>query len=130
MKTTPTLSTNGGNFQHSLEKGVDTATVAAHHTIDSASEAARPALDHLVTGAHGAVDSAGAAPTRAAETLGHCPTEVRIRLHLVERVALQECLDRSVVDLHIGRDDLRGHVALGGADGASGLTLDRELAGQ
>jgi hypothetical protein len=70
MKTTPTLSTNGGNFQHSLEKGVDTATVAAHHTIDSASGAARPALDHLVTGAHGAVDSAGAAATRAAETIG------------------------------------------------------------
>jgi len=70
MKTKANVSAHGGEFQHTLERGVDVTTMAAHHTIDSVSKAARPALDHLVSGAHGAVDSAGVAATHAAETLG------------------------------------------------------------
>ncbi len=70
MKNKETVSANGGNFQHTLEHGVDKATVAAHDTIDSVSDAARPALDHLVSSAHGAVDRAGVAATHAAGTVG------------------------------------------------------------
>lgn len=70
MKSKATLPTNGGNFQDTLERGVDAATVAAHDTIDSVSDAARPALDRMTSGAHSAVDRAGAAATNAAGTLG------------------------------------------------------------
>ena len=61
---------NGGNLQDTFERGVDTATVAAHRTIDSASDVARPALDSIISGAHGAVDRAGNAATHAGGTLG------------------------------------------------------------
>ena len=61
---------NGGNIQHSLERGADKATVAAHGAIDSAAEATRPALDHLVASAHETVDRVGVAATNAAGTLG------------------------------------------------------------
>lgn len=70
MNTQQNLPANGGNFQHSLEKGVDTATTVAHHTIDSVSEAARPALDHLASNAHGAVDRAGHTASHVAGILG------------------------------------------------------------
>jgi ElaB/YqjD/DUF883 family membrane-anchored ribosome-binding protein len=70
MHTKRTVAANGGNIQHTLEHGVETATAAAHDSIDSVSHAARPALDHLVAGAHGAVDRAGVAATHAAGTLG------------------------------------------------------------
>ena len=70
MKNKKTVAANGGNFQHTLEHGVDKATIAAHDTIDSVSDAARPALDHLVSSAHGAVDRAGVAATHAAGSLG------------------------------------------------------------
>jgi len=61
---------NGGNIQHTLERGADKATIAAHDAIDSAADATRPALDHLVTNAHATVDHAGVAATHAAEALG------------------------------------------------------------
>jgi len=61
---------DGGNIQHTLERGADKATVAAHHAIDSAADATRPALDHLVANAHATVDHAGVAATHAAEALG------------------------------------------------------------
>jgi len=70
MKTKPSLSANGGQFQNTLERGVDSATSSAHHTIDSISDAARPALDNFVSGAHGTVDRAGVTATHAAESLG------------------------------------------------------------
>ncbi len=70
MKNKEAVTGNGGNFQHTLEHGVDKATVAAHDTIDSVSDAARPALDHLVSSAHGAVDRAGVAAAHAAGTVG------------------------------------------------------------
>ncbi len=70
MKKKGTVAANGGNIQHTLEHGVDTATVAAHGTIDTVSDAARPALDHLVSSAHGAVDRAGIAATHAAGSVG------------------------------------------------------------
>jgi ElaB/YqjD/DUF883 family membrane-anchored ribosome-binding protein len=74
MKTKDAAATNGGanadNLQHTLEHGVERATVAAHHTIDSLSDAAQPAIDHLRSGAHKAVDSAGVAATHAAGALG------------------------------------------------------------
>jgi ElaB/YqjD/DUF883 family membrane-anchored ribosome-binding protein len=70
MKAKTAVPANGGNLQHALEHGVDTATTAAHHTIDSVSDAARPALDHMVSSAHGAVDRAGAAATHGAGALG------------------------------------------------------------
>jgi ElaB/YqjD/DUF883 family membrane-anchored ribosome-binding protein len=68
IKTTGPV--NGGDFQQTLERGVDAAATAAHSTIDSASKAARPALDSMVSGAHGAVDRLGVAATQAAGTLG------------------------------------------------------------
>lgn len=71
MKNEKTATAKGGNFQHTLEQGVDKATVAAHDTIDTVSDAARPAFDHLVSSAHGAVDSAGVAATHAAESVGN-----------------------------------------------------------
>ncbi len=70
MDSKTPLSANGGNFQNTLERGVDAATVAAHDTIDSVSDAARPALDQIVSGAHVAVDRAGVAAAHAAEALG------------------------------------------------------------
>ena len=68
MKTVKPV--NGGKIQHSLERGADKATVAAHGAIDSAADATGPALDHMVANAHEAVDRAGIAATGAAETLG------------------------------------------------------------
>lgn len=59
-----------GTLQHSLERGVDKATAAAHESIDSVSEAARPALDHMTSSAHTAVDRAGIAAGHAAGTVG------------------------------------------------------------
>jgi ElaB/YqjD/DUF883 family membrane-anchored ribosome-binding protein len=70
VKAKVALSASDGNLQHALKQGVDTATTAAHHTIDSMSDTARPALDHIVSGAHGAVDRVGAAATHGAGTLG------------------------------------------------------------
>jgi ElaB/YqjD/DUF883 family membrane-anchored ribosome-binding protein len=74
MKTKDTTATNGGasadNLQHTLEHGVERATLAAHHTIDSLSDAAQPTIDHLRAGAHKAVDSAGGVATHAAGALG------------------------------------------------------------
>ena len=60
-----------GTLKHTLERGVDKATAAAHETIDSASEAARPALDHMTSGAHTAVDRAGTAAGHAAGAVGN-----------------------------------------------------------
>jgi len=55
MKIEQTLAANGGNFQHLLEKGVDTATAVAHHTINAISDAARPAVDRVgLTASHAA----------------------------------------------------------------------------
>lgn len=74
MKTKVAKATNGGanadNLQHTLEHGVERATVAAHHGIDSVSDAAQPAIEHLRAGAHQAVDSAGGVATHAAGALG------------------------------------------------------------
>jgi ElaB/YqjD/DUF883 family membrane-anchored ribosome-binding protein len=70
MKSKASQAPSGGNFQTTLERGVDAATDAAHDTIDSVSDAARPALDQIVSGAHGAVDRAGDAAAHAAGTLG------------------------------------------------------------
>lgn len=70
MKRKDKTPTNGGNFQHTLEHGVERATVAAHDTIDSMSDAAQPAIDHMRSGAHKAVDSAGVAATHAAGAVG------------------------------------------------------------
>jgi ElaB/YqjD/DUF883 family membrane-anchored ribosome-binding protein len=70
MQTKGTAAAKGGNIQHTLEHSVETATSAAHDSIDSVSLAARPALDHLVASAHSAVDGAGVAATHAAGTLG------------------------------------------------------------
>jgi ElaB/YqjD/DUF883 family membrane-anchored ribosome-binding protein len=61
---------NGGPIQHTLERGAEKATVAAHDTIDSAAEATRPAIDHMVANAHETVDRAGVAAAHAAEALG------------------------------------------------------------
>jgi ElaB/YqjD/DUF883 family membrane-anchored ribosome-binding protein len=61
---------NGGNIQHTLERGADKATVAAHDAIDSAADATRPAIDHMVANAHETVDRAGVAATHAAGALG------------------------------------------------------------
>lgn len=61
---------NGGNIQHSLERGADKATDAAHGAIDTAADATRPALDHLVANAHETVDRVGSAATSAAEAMG------------------------------------------------------------
>ena len=61
---------NGGNIQHSLERGADKATGAAHDAIDSAAGATRPALDHMVANAHETVDRVGLAAASAAEVLG------------------------------------------------------------
>jgi len=69
MNMKVTSPANGG-FKNTLEHGVDSATTAAHHTINSVSDAARPALDSMVSGAHHVVDRAGVAATHAAETLG------------------------------------------------------------
>jgi ElaB/YqjD/DUF883 family membrane-anchored ribosome-binding protein len=70
MKNQEAVAAHDGKFQHTLEHGVDKATMAAHDTIDSMSDAARPALDRLVSSAHGAVDRADVAATRAAGSLG------------------------------------------------------------
>jgi len=61
---------NSGNIQHTLERGADKATVAAHGAIDSAADATRPALDNLVANAHTTVDHAGVAASHAATALG------------------------------------------------------------
>jgi len=68
MKTAAPV--NGGNIQHSLERGADKATVAVHEAIDSASEATHPALDHVVANAHKTVDRVGVAAASAAGALG------------------------------------------------------------
>ena len=68
MKTT--VAANGGNIQHSLEKGADKAVLAAHGAIDSAAEAARPAIDNMAANAHEAVNRAGVAAGNAAGALG------------------------------------------------------------
>jgi ElaB/YqjD/DUF883 family membrane-anchored ribosome-binding protein len=65
-----TVSANGGNIQHTMERGADKATEAAHNAIDTATDAAHPAVDDIATKAHGAVDRAGVAATYAAGTLG------------------------------------------------------------
>ena len=64
------VTANGGNIQHTLERGVDKATVAAHDAIDSVSSSTRPALGRLVSNAHGAVDRAGVPATHAAGAVG------------------------------------------------------------
>jgi len=61
---------NGGNIQHSLERGADKATVAAHGAIDSAVDVTGPALDHLVANAHETVDRVGSAASSAAGAVG------------------------------------------------------------
>lgn len=63
-------SANGGNIQHSLERGADKATVAAHDAIDSAADATGPALGHMVASAHKTVDRVGVAAASAAGALG------------------------------------------------------------
>ena len=70
MTSKYTTATNGGDLEHTLEHGVERATVAAHHGIDSVSDAAQPAIENLRASAHKAVDSAGDAATHAAGTLG------------------------------------------------------------
>jgi ElaB/YqjD/DUF883 family membrane-anchored ribosome-binding protein len=62
--------TNADHVQHSMEKGVKSATGAAHDSIRSMSDLAHPALDNLASNAHDAVDRAGVAATHAAKTLG------------------------------------------------------------
>lgn len=70
MKTKNTVTAKGGNIQHTLEDGVDKASVAAHNSIDSMSKAAHPAVDHMASSAHVAVERVGVAATNTAETLG------------------------------------------------------------
>ena len=65
-----TVTANGGNIQHTLERGADKATAAAHDAIDLAADATRPAIDSIVSNAHGAVDRAGVAATHAAGAVG------------------------------------------------------------
>ena len=60
-----------GTLKHTLERGVEKASAAAHESIDSVSEAARPALDHMTSSAHSAVDRAGIAVGHAAGTVGN-----------------------------------------------------------
>lgn len=64
------VAANGGNIQHTLERGADKATAAAHDAIDLAADATRPAIDSAVSSAHGAVDRAGVAATHAAGAVG------------------------------------------------------------
>jgi len=64
------VTANGGQIQHTLERGADKATAAAHDAIDLAADVARPAIDTVVSNAHGAVDRAGVAATHAAGAVG------------------------------------------------------------
>ena len=68
MKTNAPV--NGGDIQHSLERGAKRATVAAHDAIDSAVDTTGPALDNAVASAHETVDRAGAAATTVAGAVG------------------------------------------------------------
>jgi ElaB/YqjD/DUF883 family membrane-anchored ribosome-binding protein len=53
------VAADGGKSQHTLERGADKATAAAHDAIDSAADATQPVLDDMVANAHEAVDRAG-----------------------------------------------------------------------
>jgi ElaB/YqjD/DUF883 family membrane-anchored ribosome-binding protein len=70
MQSKDTSTIKPGHNGGALDRGVDHASVGAHHEIDSMSSSGKPAVDRMTASAHEAVDKVSSVASHAVETLG------------------------------------------------------------